>query len=97
MEATHKMEEPLFGPNSFAGVMLSAERFFVEVCWERGMVSETFSFCCNRFFGCCNYHVDIEIQPFHRFTVDGVSFERSSKKFLNRSDNPVEETVLARK
>jgi hypothetical protein len=63
MKATHKIEEPLLCPNSFAGVMLSAERFVVEVRWERGMVSKTPPFHCNRFLGCRNYHVDVIVQP----------------------------------
>ena len=89
MKATHKIEEPLFCPNSFAGAMLNAERFVVEVGWERGVVSKTFPFHCNRFFGCRNDHVDIVVQPFHWIAVDGVSLKGSSEKVSNRSGDPV--------
>jgi len=97
MEATHEIEKPLLCPNSFAGVMMSAERFIVEVWWERGMVSETHPFLCNRFLGCRDYHVYVILQCVRRIASGSVSLKGSREKVLNRCGNPIEETVLAGK
>lgn len=57
------------------------------------MVSKTFSFCGNGFFGCHNDHIKIEIQAV--LAICHVSLERRSEKTLNRSGDPVKEVILA--
>jgi len=95
MDATYEIEEPFLSPNSFAGLVLSAERFIVKVWWKGGIISKVLLFHRNGFLGSGNDHIDIIVQPFCRIAV--VLPKRSSKESLDRSRDPVKEMVFAGK
>ena len=84
MKATHKMEEPFLGPNSFAGDVLRAVRLVIKVRGKGGMVSKTPPFCYNRFFRGCYDYVEIIIKPSVGISIVGVSFEGRIEKNFNR-------------
>ncbi len=89
MDATYEIEEPFLSPNSFAGLVLSAERFIVKVWWKGGIISKVLPFHHNGFLGSGNDYIDIIVQP--------LLPKRSSKESLDRSRDPVKEMVFAGK
>ena len=72
VDATSNSEEPFLRPDFFAGIVLSTERFIIEVLWERGMVSKTLSFGGDGFLGRCDDHIEIEVQLLLRLAIWGI-------------------------